>query len=253
MVYNKPPFAIVSRKSRGITEPKSLEGKKLGTPPTGTTFDNGRYSPSSTISTRQGAVEQIGIPVRVPMLAAGQIDAVLGYSFRVYVDLKDRGVPVEDIILLPMANYGLKLYGSAIIVNGKLAAEKPEAVSGFLRAFLHGLKDTIRNPAGAADAVLNATRAPGKGGRARAAADGDQRQYGHPGGSRQRPWRDRRRAARGEINQIGLTYTFRPSRRLKPFSIYRSWRPSPTVARTSSIAGGSRHTHGRPNGRFYVQ
>src|SRR4051794_21933045 len=33
MVYNKPPFAVVARKSRGITEPKQLEGKKLGASP----------------------------------------------------------------------------------------------------------------------------------------------------------------------------------------------------------------------------
>ena len=38
MVYNKPPYAIVARKSRGITEPKQLENKKLGAPPAGATF-----------------------------------------------------------------------------------------------------------------------------------------------------------------------------------------------------------------------
>jgi hypothetical protein len=30
-------------------------------------------------------VETISIPLRTPMLAAGQIDAALGYSFRLYV------------------------------------------------------------------------------------------------------------------------------------------------------------------------
>ena len=30
MIYNNPPFAIVGRKSLGISNPKSLEGKKLG-------------------------------------------------------------------------------------------------------------------------------------------------------------------------------------------------------------------------------
>ena len=35
MLYNRPPYAIVARKSRGITEPKHLEGKKLGAPATG--------------------------------------------------------------------------------------------------------------------------------------------------------------------------------------------------------------------------
>src|SRR3954465_13664138 len=32
MVYNKPAFSIVGRKSRGIEKPKDLEGKTLGAP-----------------------------------------------------------------------------------------------------------------------------------------------------------------------------------------------------------------------------
>ena len=32
MVYNKPPYAVVGRKSRGVAAPKDLEGKKLGAP-----------------------------------------------------------------------------------------------------------------------------------------------------------------------------------------------------------------------------
>ena len=32
MVYNKPAFAIVGRKSLGVSAPKDLEGKKLGAP-----------------------------------------------------------------------------------------------------------------------------------------------------------------------------------------------------------------------------
>jgi NitT/TauT family transport system substrate-binding protein len=155
MLYNKPPFAIVGRKSRGISDPKSLEDKKLGAPPAGATYDQWPiFAKLNDIDPAKVAIEKIGVPVRAPMLAAGQLDAVLGYSFRVYVDLKDRGVPVEDIVLVPMANYELKLYGGAIIVNTKFAADKPEAVAGFLRAFLRGLKETIRNPSAAADSVL---------------------------------------------------------------------------------------------------
>ena len=155
MVYNRPPYSIVSRKSRGVTEPKHLEGKKVGIPPNGTTLGEWPlFAKLNDIDTSKVSVEPIGIPVRVPMLAAGQIDAALGYSFRVYVDLKDRGVPVDDIVLLQMPDYGLKLYGSAIIVNGKLAAEKPEAVSAFLRASVRGMRDTIRNPGSAIDVLL---------------------------------------------------------------------------------------------------
>ena len=154
MVYNKPAYAVVTRKSRGITEPKQLEGKKLGAPPAGSTFAQWPlFAKLNNIDVSKVTIENIGIPVRAPMLAAGQIDAALGSSFRLYVDLKDRGVPIDDIVLMTMANYGLKLYGNAIIVNAKFAAEKPDAVKAFLHAFLKGLKDTIRRPAEAVDAI----------------------------------------------------------------------------------------------------
>jgi NitT/TauT family transport system substrate-binding protein len=155
MLYNKPPFAIVARRSRGITEPKQLEGKKLGSPPAGITFGEWPlFAKLNNIDTSKVTIENIGIPVRAPMLAAGQLDAALGYSFRLYVDLKDRGVPVDDIVLMPMADYGLKLYGNAIIVNPKFAADKPEAVRAFVHAFLKGLKDIVRRPSGAIESVV---------------------------------------------------------------------------------------------------
>jgi NitT/TauT family transport system substrate-binding protein len=154
MVYNKPAYSVVARKSRGITEPRDLENKKLGAPPAGATFAQWPlFAKLNGIDTSKVTIENIGIPVRAPMLAAGQIDAALGASYRLYVNLKDRGVPVDDIVLMLMANYGLKLYGNAIIVNSKFAAEKPEAVKSFLHAFLKSLQETIRHPAGAADSI----------------------------------------------------------------------------------------------------
>ena len=97
---------------------------------------------------------KIGCGAKGPAASeAYQIDAALGHSFRVYIDLKDRGVPVDDIVLMQMANYGLKLYGTAIIVNAKFAAEKPKVVRAFLHAFLRGLKYIIRQPAEAADST----------------------------------------------------------------------------------------------------
>jgi len=155
MVYNRPPFSIVTRKSRGITEPKQLEGKKLGAPATGSTAPHWPlFAKLNEIEIAKVTVESIGVPVRAPMLAAGQLDAALGYSFRAYVDLKDRGVPVDDIVLMQMANYGVALYGSAIIVNSKFATEKPELVKAFLHGFLRGLKETVRSPGPAVDSVL---------------------------------------------------------------------------------------------------
>jgi NitT/TauT family transport system substrate-binding protein len=88
------------------------------------------------------------------MLAAGQIDAIAGFSFSTYVNVKHRGVPVDDLTTLLMADHGLLLYGNAVIANAAFAAEKPEAVKGFLRAFLKGLRDTVKDPAAAIEAVM---------------------------------------------------------------------------------------------------
>ena len=75
-------------------------------------------------------IENVGFPVREPMLAAGQVDAITGFSFSFFINLKDKGVPVDDIAVLLMADYGVDLYGNAIIVNPKFAAEHPDAVQG---------------------------------------------------------------------------------------------------------------------------
>jgi NitT/TauT family transport system substrate-binding protein len=155
MVYNKPPFAVVGRKSRGVTKPKDLEGKKLGAPaPDGAYAQWKIFVKANNIDASKVTIENVGFPVREPMLAAGQVDAITGFSFSSFINLKDRGVPVDDIVVLLMADYGVNLYGNVIMVNPKFLAEKPDAVKGFLRAFLKGLKDTIRNPATAVDSVL---------------------------------------------------------------------------------------------------
>ena len=135
MVYNRPPFAIVGRKSRGVSAPKDLEGKKLGAPaPDGAYAQWPIFVEANKIDASKVTIENVGFPVREPMLAAGQVDAITGFSFSSFINLKDKGVAVDDITVLLMADYGVNLYGNAIIVNPKFAAEHPEAVKGFLRA-----------------------------------------------------------------------------------------------------------------------
>jgi NitT/TauT family transport system substrate-binding protein len=155
MVYNKPAFSIVGRKSRGVTKPKDLEGKKLGAPAPDGAFAQWKiFVQANDIDASKVTIENVGFPVREPMLAAGQVDAITGFSFSSYINLKDRGVPADDIVVMLMADYGVNLYGNAIIVNPKFAAEKPEVVKAFLRAFVKGLKDTVRDPSTAVDSVI---------------------------------------------------------------------------------------------------
>jgi NitT/TauT family transport system substrate-binding protein len=155
IVQNRPSYAIVARKSRGVAEPKDLEGKKLGAP----TADPASaqwpiFAKVNGIDAGKVTVLNVGLPVREPMLAAGEVDAITGPSYGAPINLRQKSVPAEDIVVLLMADYGLELYGNAIVVNPKFAAEKPEAVKAFLRAYTKAVKETANDPVNAVLPVI---------------------------------------------------------------------------------------------------
>jgi NitT/TauT family transport system substrate-binding protein len=156
MVYDRPPFAIVGRKSKGITaDPKSLAGKKFGAPAADGAYAQWPIFKSvNKLDDASMKFENVGFPVREPMLASGEVDAVFGFSFSVYMNLKSRGVPVDDIVLMLMSDHGVELYGNVLMVSPRFAAEKPEAVKGFIRAVVKGLRDTVKDPAAATATVI---------------------------------------------------------------------------------------------------
>ena len=155
MVYDKPPFAVVGRKSLGVSEPKDLEGKILGAPPPdGAWAQFPAFAAANGLDVSKITVEPVGFPTREPMLAEGQVAAITGFSFSSYLNLVRLGVPEDDISTILMADYGLDLYGNAILVNTDFAAANPEVVTGFLRAVAKGWNDVIADPAKGIEAVM---------------------------------------------------------------------------------------------------
>jgi NitT/TauT family transport system substrate-binding protein len=155
MTYNKPAYAIVSRKSRGVTRPKDLEGKRLGAPTADSAFAQWPiFAQANNIDQSKVTILNIGFSVREPMLVAGHVDAVTGLSFSSYINVEYSSVPRDDIVVMLMADFGVRLYGNGVMASPKFAAEKPDAVKGFLRAYLKGLKDAVKDPSAAIDSVL---------------------------------------------------------------------------------------------------
>jgi NitT/TauT family transport system substrate-binding protein len=155
MIYDKPPFAVVGRKSLGIEAPKDLEGKVLGAPP-----PDGAWAQFPIFAAENGldmdkiTVEPVGFPTREPMLAEGKVAAVTGFSFSSTLNLKRLGVPMEDQSILLMSDYGVELYGNAIIVNTDFAKANPEVVTGFIKGVAMGWKDAIADPASAIESLI---------------------------------------------------------------------------------------------------
>jgi NitT/TauT family transport system substrate-binding protein len=154
MVYNNTPAAVLALKKSGITKPADLVGKKVGAP----VFDAGRrafpiFQKANNISTVNWVT--MDPPLRETMLARGDIDAITGFSFTSLLNLEARGVKAQDVVILPYPDFGVKLYGNAIIASPKLIKENPAAVKAFLAAFTKGAKEVMAKPEVAIQYVKN--------------------------------------------------------------------------------------------------
>ncbi|MBX3600136.1 MAG: ABC transporter substrate-binding protein [Rubrivivax sp.] len=152
MVYNNTPAAVLTLKKNGISKPKDLEGRKLGAPG----FDAGRKA--FPIFARANGINSVAWtsmdpPLRETMLVRGDIEAITGFSFTSILNLEARGVKAEDIVVMPYADHGVKLYGNVIIATPKMIRENPQAVRAFLSAFAKGAKEVMANPDPAIDYV----------------------------------------------------------------------------------------------------
>jgi NitT/TauT family transport system substrate-binding protein len=152
MVYNNTPASVMALKKSGIKTPADLNGKKLGAP----VFDAGRRAfPIFQKANNIGAVTWTAMdpPLRETMLARGDVDAITGFTFTSLLNLEARGVKAEDVVVLPYPDFGVKLYGNAIIVSAKLLKDNPAAVKAFLQAFTKGARDVIAKPDAAIEFV----------------------------------------------------------------------------------------------------
>jgi NitT/TauT family transport system substrate-binding protein len=161
MVYNDTPASVMALKKSGIKTPADLKGKKLGAP----VFDAGRRAfPIFAKANNVTGVTWTAMdpPLRETMLVRGDIDAITGFTFTSLLNLEARGVKADDVVVMPYPQYGVKLYGNAIIASPKILKENPAAVKAFLSAFTKGVKDVIGNPAAAIadvkarDGIVNA-------------------------------------------------------------------------------------------------
>jgi NitT/TauT family transport system substrate-binding protein len=152
VVYNNTPASVMALKKSGITKPADLAGKKLGAP----VFDAGRRAfPIFAKANNIGAVNWTAMDptLRETMLMRGDIDAITGFTFTSLLNLEARGAKASDVVILPYADFGVKLYGNVIIASPKFIKEHPAAIKAFLSAFAKGAKEVLANPAVAIESV----------------------------------------------------------------------------------------------------
>ncbi len=148
MVYNNTPASVMALKKSGIKSPADLAGKKLGAP----VFDAGRrafpiFAKANNVANANWV--SMDPPLRETMLVKGDVDAITGFTFTSLLNIEARGVKASDVVVFQYPDYGVKLYGNAIIASPKFLQSNPAAVKAFLSAFTKGAKDVMANPAAA--------------------------------------------------------------------------------------------------------
>lgn len=153
--YEEAPAAIFVLKSSGITEPKQLNGKKLGSAANDSTFKLFPIFASRTgIDLASVQIQYIEPKLREVLLAQKTVDAIPGQVFNSLLELQAKGVKKDEIKYFMYKDYGLELYGNSVAASRSFLKEHPDAVKGFIRATIKALKDIAKDPELAVKAAL---------------------------------------------------------------------------------------------------
>ena len=136
MMWNRPPFAIVTKKATGVTKPADLVGKTLGgAQGTPTTRLLEVFARKNDVGMDKIKLSNMAPNLQEPLLIKGDIDGALVFNITSYFNLVlNRQDPDKDFNWLMFGDHGLDLYSNGLMVSQKLVKENPKAVAGLVRA-----------------------------------------------------------------------------------------------------------------------
>lgn len=147
MIFDRPPLSLFTLDPT-IKTPKDLEGKKMVTSPGEA---NLRLFPlfAKLAGFDQSKVELVNVQpqLREQLMLKGAGNLATGFYYVSYMNFKALGADMGKLKAFLYADYGIKVYGNAIIVSKDMAEKKPEAVRLFNAAIAKSMHDIIKQPA----------------------------------------------------------------------------------------------------------
>ena len=154
--YMQEPCALyATAEGANIKSPKEMEGRSIGGPPGDICIIL-----LQPVMERAGAdfskvkVQNMDAPTRIPLLAAGKIDAAGSFSEKEVLFEKAIKSANKTMVTWPYSKY-IEKYSVMTIAGPKMLA-KPETLRKFTLALLRGYEDAIKDPAAAAATILKA-------------------------------------------------------------------------------------------------
>jgi len=149
MIYNTPPFALITKASSPIKTLKDMEGKKMGTPAggaAGVLF--AALAKTNGVDTSKVSVVNMAPNLQEQMLLKDDVDFSAIFTVTSYANLIGMKLdPLKDFRWFYFSDYGIDLYSNGIMVSKALLTEKPKAVAGLVRALNRAMIEVAADPA----------------------------------------------------------------------------------------------------------
>lgn len=145
--YDTNPNALIVRANGPIRTPRDVIGKKIAGQP----FNASRalfpiFARAQGIPLDSVQWQAVDPALGNTLFIRGEVDAVAFFFFTGLINLQAAGLPLDQMRSFVYAEYGLRGYGNAIVVNPALATTNPRALAGFVRATTRGWLDCIADP-----------------------------------------------------------------------------------------------------------
>ncbi len=146
--FDRTLSAIITLAKSGLKQPKDVQNHTMGAPEA----DASRllfpvFAAKNGIDPKSVNWKSIAPNLRETILVQGQVDAITGFTTTSVFNLIAAGVKPDQIVTMPFADYGLDLYGNAVIAREEYVAAHPEIIQGFVRATIAGTQAAIKDPA----------------------------------------------------------------------------------------------------------
>jgi NitT/TauT family transport system substrate-binding protein len=153
-IQDRTPSTILYRKQKGISKPKDLEGRSLGS---GATDAGARMFPTfarlNNIDVGKVDRQLVDFRLRDSMFAQGNFDAIIAYADSM-LNVRTLGLDISEVGRLDYADWGLNFYGNAMIASRQIIDNNPDAVRGAVQAVAKAWRDAARDQKPIIDALL---------------------------------------------------------------------------------------------------
>jgi NitT/TauT family transport system substrate-binding protein len=145
-IYDLAPLAIMALAESGIKSPADLRGRKMAAPP----GDSSRvmfpvFARANNLDASSIEWVDVSVPLRSAMLLQKRVDAITA-QFSEVISFRNLGVKASDLVVLRYSDFGVKLYGHAIITTPEYAAAHQKELGQFLRSVVQAWTATIKDP-----------------------------------------------------------------------------------------------------------